>query len=172
MACKHSEGRRGFIKGAGTALGVTAAVGAGVVGYGVKRSWDPLPSVVAAGTTEVDVSDMGPGDIKRVEFRGKPVYILKKNETMGENPLRDVIIDGSRFTVIIGICTHLGCIPAWVADKEHFKCACHGGEFDASGVNTFGPPPRPMDIPPFKTDGQLLVLGEEGPEYQKMMANA
>ena len=49
-----------------------------------------------------------------------------------------------------------------------FKCACHGGEFDASGVNTFGPPPIPMVIPPFKIEGTKLVLGNEGPEYAKL----
>ena len=160
--------RRGFVKGAGAALGVTAAVGGGAVLYGMKRTWDPLPSVVAAGVTEVDVTGMAGGDIKRVEFRGKPVFVLKKSAEMGRNEKRDVVIGGEPYTVIIGICTHLGCIPAWTG--EMFKCACHGGEFDASGVNTFGPPPKPMEIPPFKVDGSKLVLGEEGPEYKQMMA--
>jgi ubiquinol-cytochrome c reductase iron-sulfur subunit len=37
-------------------------------------------------------------------------------------------------------------------------------------MNVFGPPPRPLDIPPFKIDGTKLVLGEEGPEYKKLVA--
>jgi len=91
---------------------------------------------------------------------------------MKKNEKRDVIVGNADYSVMIGLCTHLGCIPAWVPDKQMFKCACHGGEFDASGVNTFGPPPRPMDIPPFKIDGNKLVLGEEGPEYKKLVAKA
>lgn len=164
--------RRGFIKGAGTALGVAAAVGGAAALYGMKRTWDPLPSVVAAGITEVDVSGMKPGDLKQTEFRGKPVFILKKNDDMPANDKRDVVINGERYTVIIAICTHLGCIPAWAAGDMQFKCACHGGEFDASGVQTFGPPPRPMDIPPFKVDGTKLVLGEESEQYKQLVAQA
>lgn len=38
--------------------------------------------------------------------------------------------------------------------------------------NVFGPPPKPLEIPPFKIDGTKLVLGEEGPEYKKMIAEA
>lgn len=164
--------RRGFIKGAGTALGVAAAVGGVAALYGMKRTWDPLPSVVAAGVTEIDVSGMKAGDLMRGEFRGKPVYILKKNDQMENNDKRDVVINGERYTVIIAICTHLGCIPAWVASDTQFKCACHGGEFDASGVNTFGPPPKPMVIPPFKVDGTKLVLGEESEQYKQLVAQA
>lgn len=164
--------RRGFIKGAGAALGVTAVAGAGLTAYAMKKTWDPLPSVVAAGKTEVDVSKMEEGQLSQVEFRGKPVFILKKSPDMAKNDKRDVVVDGARFTVVIGICTHLGCIPAYLPGDSMFKCACHGGEFDSSGVNTFGPPPKPMVIPPFRVDGQLIVLGEEGPEYQKMTATA
>ena len=162
--------RRGFIKGAGAALGVTAAAGAGLTAYAMKKTWDPLPSVVAAGKVTVDVSGMEEGQLSLVEYRGKPVFILKKTGDMPANEKRDIVIEGSRFTVVIGICTHLGCIPAYLPDAGMFKCACHGGEFDSSGVNTFGPPPKPMVIPEFKIDAGKLVLGEEGPEYKKMMA--
>jgi ubiquinol-cytochrome c reductase iron-sulfur subunit len=79
---------------------------------------------------------------------------------------RDLVVGDSRYTVIIGLCTHLGCIPAW--KKTGWKCACHGGEFDASGRQTFGPPPKPMPIPPFKLDGTVISLGEKGPEYEKI----
>ena len=57
-----------------------------------------------------------------------------------------------------------------IAEKtQGFLCACHGGRFNASGVNQPGtPPPRPMEIPPFKIDGMKMVLGEEGAEYQAL----
>ena len=83
---------------------------------------------------------------------------------------RDLVIGSDRFHISIGLCTHLGCIPAYKATDKKFLCACHGGEFDASGHQSFGPPPSPLEIPPFKIDGTKLVLGEEGPEYKKMLA--
>lgn len=53
-------------------------------------------------------------------------------------------------------------------EKNEWKCACHGGVFNASGQQTFGPPPRPLDLPPFEVEGNTLVLGNEGPEYKKI----
>ena len=87
---------------------------------------------------------------------------------MGEAP-RDLIVGSDRFTVAIGLCTHLGCIPAW--KKDMWKCACHGGEFNANAKNTFGPPPRPLDLPPFSVKGTTITLGEEGPEYKKIASS-
>ncbi|MDR1452183.1 MAG: ubiquinol-cytochrome c reductase iron-sulfur subunit [Helicobacteraceae bacterium] len=165
---EYNAKRRGFIKGAGAAFGVAAAVGGVVALYGMKRTWDPLPSVVAAGVTEVDLSELRAGELIRVVFRKKPVYILKKGEGTPTNEKRDIIINGEAYTVVVAICTHLGCIPAWNSNTQQFKCACHGGEFDVSGVNTFGPPKRPLDIPPFRIDGARLVLGEEGEEYKRL----
>ncbi|NLY03975.1 MAG: Rieske 2Fe-2S domain-containing protein, partial [Campylobacter sp.] len=62
------------------------------------------------------------------------------------------------------------CIPSYKPAANQFVCACHGGIFDASGNVTFGPPPRALDIPPFKIDGTTLVLGETGPEYEKLIS--
>ncbi len=158
--------RRDFI---GLAFGGFAALG-GIAALGaMKQTWDPLPSVVSAGFTIVDVSEIKDGEMRTVEWRGKPVFILKKTTDMQNCDDRDVVATNGRFTVVLGICTHLGCIPAWVGDKKVFKCACHGGEFDACAKNTFGPPPRPMDIPPFSISGNKLVLGEEGPEYKQLV---
>ncbi|MEF3191459.1 MAG: Rieske 2Fe-2S domain-containing protein [Campylobacterales bacterium] len=148
--------------------GVAAAGGVGML-YGMAKTWDPLPSVVAAGITRVDVASMQPGEVRTVEFRGKPVAILKKTADMPKSEY-SIKIGADEYTVVIQICTHLGCIPAWVGDKKQFKCACHGGEFDATGKNTFGPPPKPLAIPPYKIEGTTIVLGEEGPEFQKIPA--
>ena len=81
---------------------------------------------------------------------------------------RDVVVGGNHYLIAVGLCTHLGCIPAYREDKTDFKCACHGGEFDSSGIETLAPPPSPLVIPPFKINGTSVVLGEEGPEYSKM----
>jgi ubiquinol-cytochrome c reductase iron-sulfur subunit len=157
--------RRDFM---GMALGGFTAVGGIAALYAMKRSWDPLPSVKAAGFTTVDVSGAEENVLNVEKWRGKPIFILKKSKDMEAND-RDVIIGSDRFHVSIGLCTHLGCIPSYKRDDHIFLCACHGGEFDASGIETFGPPPSPLEIPPFKIDGTTLVLGEEGPEYKKML---
>lgn len=164
------DGRRKFF---GFALGGFAALGGIASLVVMKRSWDPLPSVEAAGYTTVDISPITDGELRTVEWRGKPIFILKKTAEMAENDKRDVVVDGSRYTIVVGLCTHLGCIPSWVPTKNEFLCACHGGVFDASGLVVTAPPPRPLDIPPFKIDGTTLVLGETGPEYEKLVtANA
>ncbi|EOB1664079.1 ubiquinol-cytochrome c reductase iron-sulfur subunit [Campylobacter vulpis] len=164
-----SESRRSFM---GFAFGAVAAVGGAFSLVAMKKTWDPLPSVKAAGFTTVDLSSMQDGELRTIEWRKKPIFILKKAADMTKDSKRDVVIDNASYTVVIGLCTHLGCIPAYAPSEQLFKCACHGGEFDISGVNVFGPPPRPLDIPPFKIEGTKLVLGEEGPEYQKMVAEA
>ena len=162
---EEKKGRRDFM---GMALGACAAVGGVGALYAAKRSWDPLPSVKAAGFTTVDLSSAQPNVLNVEKWRGKPIFILKKSAEMQEDE-RDVIIGSDRFHVSIGLCTHLGCIPAYKKDDHKFLCACHGGEFDASGKNIKTPAPSPLEIPPFKIDGTNLVLGEEGPEYKKML---
>lgn len=158
--------RRDFL---GLTLGGLAVVGGAASLVPMKKSWDPLPSVISAGFTTVDLSGVEAGILHSVEWRGKPVFILKKTEDMEKCEKRDLITPSGRFVIALGICTHLGCIPKWETDNKIFKCACHGGEFDACGKNTFGPPPRPLDIPPFSVDLDKLVLGEEGPEYRKIV---
>jgi len=163
---KDVKGRRDFI---GMALGgFTAIVGGIPALYAMKRSWDPLPSVKAAGFTTVDLSGAQENVLNVEKWRGKPIFVLKKSKDMKTDP-RDVIVGKDHFHVSIGLCTHLGCIPAYIPNEHKFKCACHGGEFDASGHQIFGPPPSPLEIPPFKVDGTKLVLGEAGPEYKKML---
>ena len=162
-----AQTRRDFI---GMALtGVTAVGGVCALGA-MKQSWDPLPSVQSAGFVTVDVSSMNEAEMRTLQWRGKPVFILRKSADMAKNSARDIVMGEKSFTLVIGLCTHLGYIPSFDAKSKNFICACHGGVFDASGINTFGPPPRPLDIPPFKIVGESLVLGEEGAEYKKLTA--
>ncbi|BDY12786.1 ubiquinol-cytochrome c reductase iron-sulfur subunit [Hydrogenimonas cancrithermarum] len=162
--------RRDFM---GKVFGGWAALGGLGALYAAKKTWDPLPSVKAAGFTKVDLSAAEPNVLNVEKWRGKPIFILKKTPEMvakqsEEETARDVVVGKDHFLVCIGLCTHLGCIPAYRPDRHDFKCACHGGEFDVSGINTLPPPPSPMVIPPFKIEGTTIVLGEEGPEYKKM----
>ena len=156
--------RRDFM---GKVFGGWAALGGLGALYAAKKTWDPLPSVKAAGFTRVDLSKAEPNVLNVEKWRGKPIFILKKTPDM-EKSDRDVVVGNDRFLVAIGLCTHLGCIPAYRPSEKNFLCACHGGMFDASGGNIKPPPPSPLVIPPFKLEGTTIVLGEEGPEYKKM----
>ncbi len=162
-----NQSRRDALLGA---IAGFAGIGGAAAAYSMYKTWEPLPSVKAAGTTRVDISPITDGEMRTVTFRGKPVFILKHTPDMKTDEERDVKIGSGIYTVVIGICTHLGCIPNWEADKKVWHCPCHGGEFDCNGINVFGPPPIPLVIPAFKIDGNTLVLGEEGPEYEKIPA--
>ncbi len=166
----ENNSRRGFM---GKAFGAVAGVGAVGSLVAMKQTWDPLPSVKAAGFTNVDLTTVEANVLVVEKWRGKPIFILKKTPEMlakqnDEQNARDIKVGEDSYLVCIGLCTHLGCIPAYASGEEKFKCACHGGEFDTSGIDILLPPPSPLPIPPFKIDGTTLVLGEEGEEYKKM----
>jgi ubiquinol-cytochrome c reductase iron-sulfur subunit len=172
------NGRRGFM---GKAFGAVAGVGAVASLYAMKKTWDPLPSVRSAGFTTLDMSVYKDNELVVEKWRGKPIFVLKKSAEMvakmksKDNPhreddlKRDIVIGDDHYSVCVGLCTHLGCIPGYHPAKEEFLCACHGGMYDFSGMVTKSPPPRGFDIPPFKIEGKKMVLGEEGPEYKKML---
>jgi ubiquinol-cytochrome c reductase iron-sulfur subunit len=165
-----NNSRRGFM---GKAFGAVAAVGAVGSLVAMKKSWDPLPSVKAAGFTTLNMSDYKENELVTEKWRGKPIFVLKMTKDMmskatDKEKARLIKVGDSHFMVCLGLCTHLGCIPGYDADEQTFLCACHGGMYDFSGDVTKAPPPRGLDIPPFKIDGDKLVLGEAGPEYKKM----
>lgn len=162
--------RRDFL---GLTLGGVAAVGGIASLIAMKKTWDPLPSVVSAGFTTVDLGSLQEGEFTQVEWRGKPVFIIRKSSGDGFDDRRDFKIGDNIYTLGLQVCTHLGCIPLYKPSEKEFLCPCHGGKFTIDGINVEGtPPPRPFDIPPFKVEGMTLTLGEAGEEYNKMTALA
>ncbi len=171
--------RRDFM---GMALGGFAGLGALGALYAAKRTWDPLPSVKAGGFTTLDLSNVPENTLVVEKWRGKPVLIIKvpKNAKPNSAPngnnenayddKRLVTVGGHKYMIVIGLCTHLGCIPDYFPEKNKFICPCHGGQFNAAGEVLKAPPPSPLVIPPFKITGTKVVLGEEGPEYKKLLA--
>ena len=162
--------RRGFM---GMAFGGVAAVGAIASLYAMKKTWDPLPSVKTAGFTTLDMSAYKENELVTEKWRGKPIFVLKYTPEMiaklsESQKSRTVVIGDASYMITLGLCTHLGCIPSYDSNDKSFLCACHGGLYDFTGEVTKLPPPRGLDIPPFKIEGSTLVLGEEGPEYAKM----
>lgn len=159
--------RRDFL---GMTLGGVAAVGAIASLVAVKKTWDPLPSVVSAGITTFDVSGMK-DSFAQVEWRGKPVFIIKKDKEDAFDERRNFKIGDDVYTLGLQICTHLGCIPFF--KDNGFLCPCHGGRFTIDGINVEGtPPPTPFEIPPFKISGTVITLGESGAEYEEMINKA
>ncbi len=180
-----NNSRRGFM---GKAFGAVAGVGAVASLYAMKRSWDPLPSVKAAGFTTLDMSQYKENELVVEKWRGKPIFVLKQSKEMLESydknmsqitgkstaemdKKRLIKVGDDYFLICVGLCTHLGCIPGYNPDEKSFLCACHGGMYDDTGMVTKSPPPRGLDIPPFKVDGMKVVLGETSPEYEKMLAD-
>jgi ubiquinol-cytochrome c reductase iron-sulfur subunit len=160
----------------GMALGACAAVGGVFALAGMKKAWDPLPSVKAAGTTTVDLSTAEENVLYTEKWRGKPVFIIKKNAEMikmsGPNDTaREIDVNGAKYVMFVALCTHLGCIPAYNNEPKDFFCACHGAVYDVAGINVSGPAPLPMLIPAFRIDGTKMIIGEESPAYKKMVAD-
>ncbi len=166
--------RRDFM---GMALGGFTALGGIAALYAMKRTWDPLPSVKSAGFTTIDLKDAPENVLITEKWRGKPIFVLKQSKEMVEKAKKSKEIDrlikigNDYYMVAVGLCTHLGCIPGYNSDDKSFLCACHGGVYDSTAMVTKAPPPRGLDIPPFRIDGTKIVLGEQGPEYKKMLAD-
>ena len=127
-----SQGRRRFLIGATAAVGGVGVVGAAVPFLG---SWNPSAKAEAAGApVTVNVSKLEPGQQITVEWRGKPVWVIRRDKAMLENieklnetvkdpqsetPQQPTYIEGiyralkPEIAVIVGLCTHLGCVPSY-----------------------------------------------------------
>ena len=165
--------RRDFM---GMALGGFTALGGIGALMAMKKTWDPLPSVKSAGFTSIDLKDYKENELVVEKWRGKPIFVLKQTKEMvdgatPEGKKRLIEVNGEHYAVSVGLCTHLGCIPSYDGNDKSFLCACHGGTYDATADVTKAPPPRGLDIPPFRLEGTKMVLGETGPEYEKMLAD-
>ncbi|GAB2229835.1 hypothetical protein Droror1_Dr00014091 [Drosera rotundifolia] len=128
--------------------------------------------VLALASLEVDISSIEPGSTVTVKWRGKPVFIRRRTEddiklanSVDVSSLRDPQQDSERvknpeWLVVIGVCTHLGCIPLPNAgDFGGWFCPCHGSHYDVSGRIRKGPAPYNLEVPTysFMEENKLLV---------------
>lgn len=157
-------------------------VGSGAVGaaYGAKAlvthfvsSMSASADVLALAKIEVKLSDIPEGKSVTFKWRGKPLFIrhrtaseisTERGVALGE--LRDPQADDQRvqrpeWLVVIGVCTHLGCVPiANAGDFGGYYCPCHGSHYDASGRIRKGPAPLNLEVPTHEfPDDNLLVVG-------------
>ena len=127
---------------------------------------NPDASTIAAGApVEVDLAPVAEGQVIKVFWRSKPIFISHRREkeiTDAKNveikSLPDPQPDSARvkagheqWLVLIGICTHLGCIPlAHQGQYDGFFCPCHGSVYDTSGRIRSGPAPANLAVPPYE----------------------
>jgi ubiquinol-cytochrome c reductase iron-sulfur subunit len=154
--------RRDFIVLSASAV---AGVGAASAAWPLIDSLNPSADVLALASTEVDVSGIKPGQSIKVMWRGKPVFVrhrteteIKEAEATPLSDLKDPQPDSARvkkgeaqWLIVVGVCTHLGCIPlADQGDYGGWFCPCHGSHYDTSGRIRKGPAPLNLAVPPYK----------------------
>lgn len=128
--------------------------------------------VLAMAKIEVKLSEIPEGRNMTFKWRGKPLFIrhrapaeISAEQAVDVATLRDPQHDSERATnpkwlVVIGVCTHLGCVPiANAGEFGGYYCPCHGSHYDAAGRIRKGPAPLNLEIPPYEFVGDLLVVG-------------
>lgn len=189
MSAETAEtSRRDFLVLAGNTF---AAVGGAAVLWPFIHQMNPDAGALALASIEVDLAPIKEGQAVTVMWRGKPIFIryrtaeeIKQAQTVNAAELRDnsarngalpesaPATDADRvkkgkenWLVMVGICTHLGCIPKGqsIADTKGdfggWFCPCHGSHYDTSGRVRKGPAPRNLDVPiySFVSDTKIKI---------------
>ena len=174
MTTMSSDGhsRRDFLF---IATGTVAAIGGASTLVPLITQMNPDASTIAAGAPiEVDLTPITEGQSIKVFWRGKPIYISHRTKKQIDEArsvpvasLPDPATDQSRvkdghdqWLVVIGICTHLGCIPiAHEGNYDGFFCPCHGSQYDSSGRIRQGPAPLNLAVPPYQfvSDSKIQI---------------
>lgn len=168
-----NSGRRKFLT---LTTAVVGGVGAAAVAVPFLKSWSPSEKAKAAGApVAVDISKIQPGQLIRVEWRGKPVWVVSRTQKVIDElqTLSDQLRDPDSqepqqpeyaanvgrslradIFVAVGLCTHLGCSPSYLPDsfseqvegvESGFFCPCHGSKFDMAG-RVFQNVPAPLNL--------------------------
>jgi len=157
-------------------LGVSTAVLAKNAVTKLVTSMNAAADVISNANIEVDISKLAPGQSMTISWRGKPVFIRYRTDeeieaarSVDPQELRDTenALDEERtvkpeYIVLIGVCTHLGCVP--LNDKGDYHgwlCPCHYSHYDTSGRIRKGPAPKNLPVPPYKfLEDNLLYIGD------------
>jgi len=156
--------------------GGMVVAGAAVAAWPLIQQMNPAADTLAASTTEVDLSPIEEGQSITVIWQGKPVFIrrrtakeIKEAESVDVASLPDPQPDDKRvqkpqWLVVVGICTHLGCIPKGQRAGEQrgqfggWFCPCHGSHYDTSGRIRKGPAPDNLPVPGYKFLSDSVIL--------------
>ena len=170
MSDQKKTKRRDFIFTASYTLG---AVGVGAAVWPFIDQMNPDASVKALSSTEVNVSEVQLGQSITVLWRGKPVFIKRRTEEeiakarqVDLKELKDPEKDEDRaknpeWLVMVGICTHLGCVPLGnKGEYDGWFCPCHGSHYDTSGRIRKGPAPTNLEVPKYEfVDSNTIKIG-------------
>ena len=182
--------RRKFLT---AATGVVGGIGAALAAIPFAGSWLPSAKAKALGApVEVDVSKIEAGQKVTVSWRGQPIFVVHRTDEMlatlpkmdtqlrdpdsespqqpkyAANPTRAI---KEKFLVVVGICTHLGCVPLYKPKmgslepswQGGFFCPCHGSKYDMAGRVYKGvPAPTNLPVPPYTyLSENRLLIGED-----------
>ncbi|MFO1055751.1 MAG: ubiquinol-cytochrome c reductase iron-sulfur subunit [Dongiaceae bacterium] len=149
------------------ATGAVGGIGLVSVAWPFIDQMNPAADVLALSSTEVDLAPIEVGQRVTVTWRGKPVFIdhrppdeIKAAEDVPLADLPDPQADKDRvqkpeWLIVIGICTHLGCVPGGQrlgearGDYGGWLCPCHGSQYDTSGRIRRGPAPLNLAVPTY-----------------------
>ncbi len=163
---KKEPTRRDFLL---LTAGAVGTVGAAYFAWPFLDSMNPAADILAQSTVDVDLSPIPAGQAITVVWRGKPIFVRhrtpKEIKEAEDTPLSELIdpeTDQKRvkkghddWLIVIGICTHLGCIPTGNLPTQNrgkyggWACPCHGSLYDTSGRVRRGPAPLNLYIPPY-----------------------
>lgn len=181
----HAGTRRDFLYYATAGAG---AVATGAAVWPLVNQMNPSADVQALSSIFVDISAVEPGTQLTVKYLGKPVFIRRRTQEeidagravpsadlpidqMSQNPNKPstdasdenrTMDEAGEWLVMIGVCTHLGCVPIGDGAGEFggWFCPCHGSHYDTAGRIRKGPAPQNLHIPVAEfTDESTLKLG-------------
>ena len=166
--------RRDFIEIAAVSA---AGVGGLAVLYPLISQMAPSKDVLAASSTEVDVSAIEPGQAIKAVFRKQPLFVrrltgaeIQAANAVDTSSLRDPQTLEERtkeghedMLVTMGVCTHLGCVPLGAAEGEvkgeygGYFCPCHGSHYDTAGRIRKGPAPANLEVPEYEFTSDTVI---------------
>ena len=170
--------RRDFINIAAVSA---AGVGGLVLVYPLVSQMAPSADVLAESTTELDVGDLEAGQSIKSVFRKQPVFVRRLTQAeidaanaVDTSSLRDpesladrTVPGNEDILVVMGVCTHLGCVPLGAAEGENkgeyngYFCPCHGSHYDTAARIRKGPAPTNLVVPDYSfTSDTTIVIGE------------
>jgi ubiquinol-cytochrome c reductase iron-sulfur subunit len=167
------------------ATGMTAVVGVGGAAWPFIDQMRPDATTLALATVDVDISAIEPGMSVTARWRGKPVFIRNRTEAeieaAREVPMADLRDTNARnenlsadapaddvsrsagegmenWIIMIGSCTHLGCVPLGQSgDFGGWFCPCHGSHYDTAGRIRLGPAPENLHIPVYEFISDTVI---------------
>jgi len=163
--------RRDFIHIAAT---VAAVGGVAAVAWPLVDQMNPAADTLALASIEFDLTRVQKGQQVTVKWRGKPLFVRYRTEKEIANAvkddhaeMRDPAVDADRhkpgkaqWLVLIGTCTHLGCVPIdGGGEYGGYFCPCHGSVYDTAGRIRKGPAPKNLVMPDyaFLSDTKIKV---------------